>query len=116
MKDPVCPWLGRLRRVSPRLRLIAEAEFHRDLVVRDTAVLDVAAQLGDLEPIEVADRLARHSNGLVDGVFDALVGGADNLADRIDVVHGASPGPAWFGTSPRRPLTRALHAGFLCRG
>src|SRR4030095_12668933 len=103
-----------------RLRLIAEAELQRDLIVRDAAILDVAAHLRDLEPVQVADRLAGDIDRLIDGVLDALVRGPDDFAQRIDVVHGDSPGPA-FWNIPESPNPRPAHAvpprtrGFLCR-
>ena len=47
---------GIARRASGSVVLEAEAELEADLEVLDGVVLDLAADLGDLEPVEVAQR------------------------------------------------------------
>ena len=49
--------------------LEAESNLERDLVVSDVALLDVAADLGDLEPVKPPEALRR----FVDGALDAWV-------------------------------------------
>jgi len=65
-----------------RSALHAEAELQRHLVVvHRPLVVEVAADLGDLEPVEVAQRLARPSQGNVDRLLDGLRRRSDDLAD-----------------------------------
>src|SRR5690349_20620387 len=67
---------------SARSALHAEAELERHLVVVHVALVsEVAAQLGDLEPVEVAQRLARSGQGDVDRLLDRLRRRSDDLAD-----------------------------------
>src|SRR5438105_4719846 len=62
--------------------LHAEAELERHLVVVHRAlVVEVAAHFGDLEPVEVAQRLARPDQGNVDRLLDRLRRRSDDLAD-----------------------------------
>src|SRR5690349_2278423 len=56
-----------------------EPDLQGDLEVLDAAVGDVAPDLGDLEPAEVAKRLVRPPDGVADGLFQRLVGRADDL-------------------------------------
>src|SRR4051812_7735714 len=80
---------GRPRSPGTPSVLEAEADLQRDLVVRDAPVRDVAPHLGDLEPVEVAQRLRRLGDGPVDRLRDALRGGARDLDGLVDVVaHG----------------------------
>ena len=46
----------------------AEPDLHRHLVVRGRAAVDTSADLGDLEPVEPAQRLVRPRDGVVDGL------------------------------------------------
>src|SRR5688572_11964781 len=73
----------------------------------------MAAHLGHLEPVEVADRLPGDIDRLVDGVLDALVRGSDHFAQRVNVVHGDSPGPALLEAP--QTLNAPPAARFLCR-
>ena len=52
--------------------LQAEAQLEPDLEVLDLVVDDMAADLGDLEPVEVTQRAAGPLDGVADGVVDAL--------------------------------------------
>src|SRR5579872_1722481 len=70
-----------------------EADFQRDLIAIDLAVIDVAADLHDFEPSKMPQCLRRLGNGVVDSLGDALVGSADNLDDLVDRIgHFALPG------------------------
>src|SRR4051812_48434845 len=72
--------------------LEAEAELEADLEVLDGVVLDLAADLGDLEPVEVAQRLRRPLDAVADGLVDALGGRPDDLGDAVDTVgHDDAP-------------------------
>src|SRR5689334_19863534 len=72
----------RLPLALSRSALHSEAELERHLVVVDLPLIrEVAAHLGDLEPVEVAQRLARAGKGDVDRLFDRLRRRSDDLAD-----------------------------------
>src|SRR3954447_10600531 len=77
-----------------------EADLERHLVVRDPAVLDVAARGHHLEPLDVAQRLRRLGDRVVDRQLDSLGRAARDLDALVDVVvaHRARPyqyaGPA----------------------
>src|SRR3954468_4758740 len=66
--------------------LEAEAELQPHLEVVDPAVADVAADLRDLEPVEVAERPARAGDRVADRGVDAVGRRPDDLADGVDVV------------------------------
>src|SRR5207244_9252030 len=67
----------------------AEADLQRDLESAAAVVLDPAAHVGDLEPVEVVQGLRGAGDRAPDRVVNALGGGADDLADGVDVVsHG----------------------------
>ena len=69
------------------MRLVEpEADLQRDLEMTQLVVVDVPADVGDLEPVKVVQGLRGTLDGAADGVVDALGGGADDLADRIDAV------------------------------
>jgi hypothetical protein len=57
-----------------------ETDLQGDLEVA-LPVLDAAARIGYLEPVEVVQGLRGASDGPPDGVVDAFGGGADDLAD-----------------------------------
>src|SRR4051794_29830563 len=66
-----------------------EADLETDLEVLDLAVLDLAPDLGHLEPVEVSKRLAGAVDGVADGGVDAVGRGADDLGDAVGAVrHG----------------------------
>ena len=52
--------------------LETEAHLHADLEVLDVAVLDLAAHLGDLEPVDVTQGAGRSGDAVPDGLVDAL--------------------------------------------
>ena len=59
-----------------------EAELERNLVVVDGAVGgEAATDLGDFKPVEVAQRLVRAGERVVDRVLDRVWRGSDDLAD-----------------------------------
>src|SRR6185437_8048694 len=68
----------------------AEADLHADLVVVDLVVDDVAADLGDLEPVEVTQGLAGAGDAVGDGLVDALLGGANDLRDAVGAIGHAT--------------------------
>src|SRR6478672_10005132 len=76
-------------RVAASLVLEAEADLEADLEVLDSAVLDLSPDLGDLEPVDVAQRLAGPLDGVADRLVDPVGRGADDLADAVGAVgHG----------------------------
>src|SRR4029077_1288698 len=74
-----------------------ETDLEGDLIMRNLAVLDMAAGLDDLEPAQVAQGLRRAGDGALDRVVDALVRRTDDLNDAVDmIVHGVLPEkPRW---------------------
>src|SRR5690625_465688 len=72
------------------LFLEAEAHLQADLEMPDLAILHVSADLGDLEPVQVAQRFVRPPDGVADRIVDALCGGADDLSDSVRVIAHAS--------------------------
>src|SRR5260370_6144258 len=63
-----------------------ETDLQRDLEEAAAVVLDPAAHVGDLEPVEVVQGLGGARDRAPDRVVDALRGGADDLADGVDAV------------------------------
>jgi hypothetical protein len=51
-----------------------EADLEHDLIVMNSAILDVAAGLHDLKPAEIPQALASPCDGTLDCVLDALLG------------------------------------------
>jgi len=70
------------RRLRP-LVLQAEAQLHGHLIVLHLAVLDVAADLFDLEPADIPEREGGLLDRPIDGFADALLGRADDLDDFV---------------------------------
>ena len=69
-----------------------EADLQRDLVVGDAALVDVAADVHHLEPVEVAQRLRGLADRTIDGLGDAVGGGARDLHGLVDVIaHSERP-------------------------
>src|SRR6202022_4528797 len=69
-----------------------EAKLHTDLEVGDLPVLDLAAHLSDLEPVEVAEGLRRPADAVADGGFDAVRRGADDVGHPVGAIgHWAAP-------------------------
>ena len=68
----------------------AEADFECDLEMRSLAVLDVAAGLDHFKLFQMFDALVGFGQRVVDGVFDAGGGRADQLdfLVRVMVTHG----------------------------
>ncbi|CAG7640370.1 hypothetical protein SBRY_30422 [Actinacidiphila bryophytorum] len=84
--------------------LQAEAELETHLVVVDLAVHDVPAYLGDLEPVQAAQRLRGPADAVAQGGVHALVRRADDLRHPVGVLgHGGLP----FGRGRGRPRTWA---------
>lgn len=64
----------------------SEANLHRDLIMRDLAVLNVPTRVHDFEPTEVADTLARFGDGITDRLLLALRGGARYFNKFVNVI------------------------------
>src|SRR6266849_2813786 len=71
---------------SAELFVQPETDLQRDLEEAAAVVLDPAAHVGDLEPVEVVQRFGGAGDRAPDRVVDALRGRADDLADGVDVV------------------------------
>src|SRR6476469_1711203 len=82
--------LGLRGLLLPLLVLEAEADLHAHLEVLDGAVLGLAANLGDLEPVDVAQRLAGALDAVADGLVDAVGRRADDLGDAVGAFAHAS--------------------------
>ena len=77
---------------EPSLRVVSKTELHADLIVPNAAANDVPLDLSDLEPFEISQRSRRHSDALLDRIFDAGLGCPDDLGKAVDViVHLWSP-------------------------
>src|SRR3712207_5950149 len=91
--------------------LDAEADGQPHLEVVDVAVDHLAADLLGLEPLDVPHRLRGLADRGADGVVDAGLAAADDLAQPVDVVgHGRLQGSAPAPSSRRRP-SATLAAG-----
>ncbi len=82
--SPVTP--ERCHRDGAGSAVQAEADLQRDLERGDLAVLHLAADLGGLEPLDVADRGGDAGDAAADGLLDGVRRGADDLGDAVDVV------------------------------
>src|SRR5689334_6553472 len=82
-----------------------EADLHLDLEVLDRAVLDVTADAGDLDPVDVAQGLRRAVDAGLHRLGDRLGRRAGDLDDLVGVGlgHGASVsvGSRCSSTGPR---------------
>src|SRR5690348_13710544 len=68
-----------------------EADLHADLEVLDAAVLDLAADLQHLEPVQVAQRPAGPLDAVAHGLVDPVGRRSDDLGDSVGAVgHQAS--------------------------
>src|ERR1700754_639086 len=88
---------------APSRVLEAEADLHADLDVLDLAVDDLAADLGDLEPVEVPQRLGGPADAVAHRLVHSLVRRADDLGDAVGAVHGV----LLFGVAVGRDRTTA---------
>src|SRR5256886_17124130 len=70
---------GRLLQLEPDL------EGHLEMA--DRAVGDVPADLGDLEPVQLAQRRSGPADRVADGLLDRVRRGPDDLGDAVGVVH-----------------------------
>src|SRR4029079_11365147 len=75
-----------------------------DLEVLDLAVLDLAADLGDLEPVAVAQCRGGPFDAVVDGPFEAVRGGADDLGHAVGAVGHAGLQAVGFLDCTRRTV------------
>src|SRR5690606_3425458 len=83
----------------------AESHLHADLQVLDIAVHDLAADLGDLEPVEVPERLRRPVDAVAHRFVDALGGRPDDLGHPVRAIHVSS-----FVPRRARRVHRRAHA------
>jgi hypothetical protein len=65
--------------------LQAEADFESDLPVVDLALVKVTSNFVDLEPVEVANRLAGSLDCVSNGCVDAILGSANDFGDSVDM-------------------------------
>lgn len=83
------PAIGRPRRGTVdslgAVALEPEAELHAHLKMRHLAVGHMAADVGDLEPFDMAQALAGGADRLFHGIVDALAGRAVDFGDGIDM-------------------------------
>src|ERR687892_1181023 len=82
----------RLARLSVVGRVLdREADLDHDLIVGDPTGVDVTARLHHLEPAQAVQGLGRPTDGVLDRVLDAALGGARQLDHLVDVVvrHGS---------------------------
>src|SRR5688572_19501293 len=115
---PMKPVLPRRSR-RPRVRLLhPEADLHRDLIVGDLAAVEMAADLRDLEPVEVAQRGVGPRHAAVDRLLDALRGRSGDLDDPVGgVAHGHRSSSLWAVTpaQERTPLRVELRSAARAR-
>src|SRR5215210_1291245 len=92
-----------------------EADLHRDLEVTDLSVRDPAADLRDLEPVEVPQGLAGSRDAVADSLLDAVGRGPHDLGDPVRVVfvggHQASSGRNVTPYAPPVPPRHDRDAG-----
>src|SRR5437764_8483338 len=90
----------RRRFLSGRL-LQLEPDLQADLEVADRTVDDVAADLGDLEPVQPTQGSAGPADRVADGLLDGVGRGPDQLGHAVRVIHVHLPSarqPAALGT------------------
>src|SRR5215472_14600324 len=76
-------------RALDRIALEAEADFKGDLEFRLALGIDCAADVLDLEPIQMAQRQAGLFDRIADGLVDALIGDADHIDYLVGLIgHG----------------------------
>jgi hypothetical protein len=66
-----CPAIDGVALVLRSIVVQSKAGFERNLIVPDLAVLDVAAGLDDLEPVQISQRLTGPLDRGLDGVLNA---------------------------------------------
>src|SRR5947209_8085653 len=88
---------GRLLQLEPDLQAHLE--------VRDLPVDDVPADLGDLEPVQPAQRGGGPADGIADGVLNGLGRGPDELGHPVGVIHGGLPSVRQPAVPDRLPGT-----------
>lgn len=60
-----------------------EPDFHADLIVLHSPILDLASDLGHLEPIQMPKRLGRAGNPVFDGLIDAVWRSANDFCNPV---------------------------------
>src|SRR4051812_19857496 len=88
----------------------AEADLHGDLNVPDLAVLQMAADLGDLEPVQAVQGLRRPVDRVADRLVDPVGRASHDLGNAIGVVAHRSP-PGHSAMDGGDPLIMARHRG-----
>src|SRR4051812_38439330 len=79
------------RTVCGSVRLERETDLQRDLPVIDLAINQVSADLVDLEPAQVAYRLAGARQRVVDCAVERIGGRAGDFDRLVRVIHGGLP-------------------------
>jgi hypothetical protein len=74
----------------------SEANLDSHLEVIDLAVANVTANLSDLEPIQVTQRLCRTLDAVSDGRIDALSGCADDFSDAVCAIRHVDSSTSGF--------------------
>src|SRR5687767_12749543 len=82
-----------------------EPDLHADLEVGQLVVLHRPSDLGDLEPVDVAQGLGGSTDAVADRLVDAVRAAADDLGDAIDVVHAGSEPRLTRPCPPHDPST-----------
>src|SRR6185437_15176187 len=72
--------------VHQRFLFKGEADLHRHLIPVHLSALDAASDLLHFEPAEMAQRVGRPCNPIIDSLGDALGGGSDDLNDLVDCI------------------------------
>ena len=78
-----------------RLSVEGEAYLDRDLPMLDLSIFDVAASFDNLEPAKITQAAGRFGECVLDGIFDAIGGGAHKFDFLVDMVaHSAKTNAA----------------------
>src|SRR5688572_5406255 len=75
--------------LAPGLRslvLQSKAGFEHNLIMSDLAVLDVAAGLDDLEPVQISQRLTSPPDRGLDGILNAGFRGTNQFDHLVDMI------------------------------
>jgi hypothetical protein len=94
--------VGMMDRLSgDRCTLESEADSHFDLKLELAAFLHGATDVPDLEPVDMAQRLARLGQSVADGLVNTLVGNSDHVDDLVGLIRHRAlrSGVGWVKSS-----------------